>query len=116
MRKSITTLDQLILKTKINHPLGAVLSLLVTFALTQSAAAQPGPRIAAPAVDTKEVPMTVTGDLTVLAADDFVNHRSETFYSLQDATQGRTFHLRFDHTPPNDLQTGDRVTVRGMGK
>ncbi|HYV26647.1 MAG TPA: hypothetical protein VFA77_03880 [Candidatus Eisenbacteria bacterium] len=99
------------MRKKINHLLGAVLSLLVTFGLTHSTSAQPAPRIAAD----DEAPVTVTGDLTVLQADDFVNHRSEMIYSLKDAA-GKTFHLRFDQTPLENLQTGDRVTVHGIGK
>ncbi len=99
-------------KTKINHLLGAVLFLLATFALTHSAAP---PAFAHDDGDTT-VPMIVTGDLTVLQADDFVNHRSEMIYLLQDSTLGKTFYLRFDQTAPDHLQTGSRVTVRGMGK
>src|SRR6185436_1655820 len=63
-----------------------------------------------------EVPMIVTGELTVLQADDFANHRSQITYLLEDSTLGKSFYLRFDKLPEARLQTGLKVKVHGVGK
>jgi hypothetical protein len=104
------------MRKMIDYLLGAVLSLLVMCAFTHSATAQTTAIIANRDGDANGKPVTVTGNLTVLQADDFVNQRSEMIYLLQDSTQGKTFYLRFDQMPPDHLQTGARVTIRGTGK
>ncbi len=59
-------------------------------------------------------PITVTGELEVVHADDFERGRSETFYILRERATGEVFNLRFERTPPAGLLTGAVVTVRGF--
>jgi Gametolysin peptidase M11/NPCBM-associated, NEW3 domain of alpha-galactosidase len=57
-------------------------------------------------------PITVTGELTVIYADDFANHRAERRYSVRDQQSGLTFQVRFEK-PPAHLQTGTVVRITG---
>src|SRR2546427_1726102 len=57
--------------------------------------------------------VAVTGTLTVLQADDFEHHSSEVFYSVQDALSHQSHKLHFKGMPPANLQTGDKVALRG---
>jgi hypothetical protein len=90
-------------------------SLAPLFSLTFALFSTTAPAFADHDGDTT-VPMIVTGEVTVLQVDDFVNHRSQMIYLLQDNTVGKTFYLRFDKTPPANLQTGAKVTVQGVGR
>lgn len=64
-------------------------------------------RVAAEDVDT-------TGDLTVMHACDFKNHRNETMHLLQERESGRTLRLRLNRDQEaRGLRTGTRVRVRG---
>jgi hypothetical protein len=58
-------------------------------------------------------PITVTGELTVIYADDFANHRAERRYSVRDQQSGLTFRVRFEKDPPADIQTGTVVRITG---
>jgi hypothetical protein len=58
-------------------------------------------------------PISVTGVLTVLYADDFANQRSERIHTIRDERRGNTFTLRFEGAPPEQLRSGMRVTARG---
>ena len=56
----------------------------------------------------------VTGDLVVMHACDFKNHRNETFYMLQEHASGRTYRLRLNKDEEaRGLKTGAKVRVRG---
>jgi len=71
-----------------------------------------------PLVDDSEdgTPVTVTGVLTILHADDFVNKRGKFFYHLKEKKTNKTFNLRFAKKAPPGLSTGAIVTVRGKAK
>mgnify|MGYP001820565351 CR=1 FL=1 len=69
---------------------------------------------AAPPPDS--VPISVTGELTVLYMDDFENKRAELQYFIEDKQANRRFRLQFDGTPPGHLRTGETITVRGKAK
>lgn len=58
-------------------------------------------------------PVSVTGELTVLYADDFDNHRAELVHRIRDEQTGRSFWLRFEGGAPGGLRSGARITVRG---
>lgn len=62
------------------------------------------------------VPVSVTGELTVLYMDDFKNKRAELQYFIEDKQANRRFRLQFDGTPPGHLRTGKTITVRGKAK
>ncbi len=51
-------------------------------------------------------PATVTGELTLQYADDFVNGRSELIHTLRDERTGRSFRLRFERGIPSNLRSG----------
>ena len=61
-------------------------------------------------------PATVTGELTLQYADDFVNGRSELIHTLRDERTGRSFRLRFERGLPSNLRSGMRVKVRGRSQ
>jgi hypothetical protein len=65
---------------------------------------------------TAGVPVTVTGELTILYVDDFKNKRGELLYFLKDAKSKRTFKLRFATKPPAHLRSGAILTARGKAK
>ena len=59
---------------------------------------------------------TVEGELTVIHADDFVNHRFEHFFSVKDARSGQVYDIRFEDErvkrhPPARMRTGAKVRV-----
>ena len=56
-------------------------------------------------------PVSVTGELTVIYADDFKNQRSELVHMIRDERTGRSFQLRFQRETPGHLRSGDRVTA-----
>ena len=58
-------------------------------------------------------PLTLTGTLTVLIADDFVHRRSETLYEVE-TSPGHRVGLRFDGTPPANLHSGMKIRVSGQ--
>jgi hypothetical protein len=64
----------------------------------------------------EETPVTVTGELTILHADDFANKRGNFFYSLKDVKTNKIFNLHFAKKSPLHLRSGAIVTVRGKAK
>jgi hypothetical protein len=57
----------------------------------------------------------VTGELLVVYADDFANHRADVLYLLQDHRSGRTVRLRTrEEQAPREWRTGTRLKVRGQ--
>jgi hypothetical protein len=60
-------------------------------------------------------PITATGELTVMHADDFDNRRSELIHMVRDERTGKSFRLRFGKRAPEHLQSGMKVTARGRG-
>jgi Gametolysin peptidase M11/NPCBM-associated, NEW3 domain of alpha-galactosidase len=58
-------------------------------------------------------PVTVTGELTVMYADDFENKRSELIHTIVDERTGKSLRIRFEGEPPRDLRSGARVRIRG---
>lgn len=58
-------------------------------------------------------PAVLTGELTVLYRDDFVNARAELIYTLRDDNSGRSFEIQFQDQPPHAWRTGERVVIRG---
>jgi hypothetical protein len=61
-------------------------------------------------------PTTATGELTVIQACDFANHRSQRFYLFEDAQSRKTFDLRFEKSPPATLRSGSKISVKGLAK
>jgi len=57
-------------------------------------------------------PATVTGLVTAVYGDDFVNGRSELAHWIRDERTGQHFTLEFQHDVPG-LRTGQRVRVQG---
>ncbi len=55
----------------------------------------------------------MTGEITIVHVDDFAHERSEFLYLLKDFHTNKTFKLRFAHTPPPHLHSGDVISVRG---
>ena len=55
---------------------------------------------------------TVSGELTVMYADDFANRRAERLYFVNDRSSGRVVQVQFER-PPADLRTGTVVTLAG---
>ncbi len=64
----------------------------------------------------EEIPVTVTGVLTILCGDDFANKQSEIFYFLKDQKTKEIFKLRFAGKAPKHLRTGTTMTVHGKAK
>jgi hypothetical protein len=62
------------------------------------------------------VPVNITGELTVLYADDFEKKRAELQYFIEDKQSKKRFRLQFDGTPPGHLRTGKTLTVHGKAK
>jgi hypothetical protein len=54
----------------------------------------------------------VSGELTVMYADDFANHRAERLYFVKDRHSGRVVQVQFEKQPA-DLRTGTVVTLTG---
>lgn len=63
-----------------------------------------------------ETPVTVTGVLSVMYADDFANKRSELSFVVKDAATKEHFTLRFKHKEPKNLKTGMVVTAKGKAR
>ena len=55
----------------------------------------------------------LTGDVLEMYADDFVNHRAERFYALQDHVNGVMYRLVFRDGEHREFHTGMRIRVRG---
>src|ERR1041385_5906298 len=65
-----------------------------------------------------EADTSIEGELTVIHADDFVNHRVEHFFSVKDSSSGEVYDIRFENEqvnrhPPARLRTGAKVRVKG---
>jgi Gametolysin peptidase M11/NPCBM-associated, NEW3 domain of alpha-galactosidase len=58
-------------------------------------------------------PMTVTGELTLMYADDFANRRVTLVHIVRDERTGKTFELRFEKEAPTNLSTGARIQIAG---
>jgi hypothetical protein len=59
------------------------------------------------------MPATITGELTVLVADDFERNRSELMHLIRDSRTGRSFRIRLDRGAPAHWHSGIVVTVSG---
>jgi hypothetical protein len=59
---------------------------------------------------------TVTGEVTVLYADDFENKRSELIYRLREIHGDRTFNLHVPEKVKGKLTTGTVVKIHGQAK
>ena len=64
----------------------------------------------------EELTVTLTGELTVLHADDFAKKRGQFFYFLKDHKSKKTFNLHFPKKPPGTLMSGAVMRVRGKAK
>jgi hypothetical protein len=58
-------------------------------------------------------PISVTGVLTIMYADDFAHQRAELIHNLSEERTGKTFRLQFDTGAPAQLRSGMRITARG---
>ena len=81
------------------------------FLLAVSALSLQGQAIAAPPEGA--IPVDITGELTVLYADDFDNKRAELQYFIEEKQSKKRYRLQFDGTPPGHLRSGATVKVRG---
>ena len=81
-----------------------------------ASAQQPPTSAANPAAAHAGTPITVSGELTVLYADDTENRRAELKYFIEDKNSGRRYRLSFDGTPPGRLRSGQTVTARGRAR
>jgi hypothetical protein len=61
-------------------------------------------------------PVSVTGELTLIYADDFDGKRAELQYFIEDKQSKKQYRLQFDGTPPGHLRTGMKLTARGKAK
>jgi chitodextrinase len=61
-------------------------------------------------------PVTVTGEVTVLYADDFANNRAEQIYLIWDEASGRSFRVRFAGESPENLRPGTRTSFTGRAR
>ena len=61
-------------------------------------------------------PITATGILEVVIVEDFERPRSSMVYFLREHAGARPLELEFRGRPPEHLETGHRVTVRGHAK
>jgi hypothetical protein len=66
--------------------------------------------------DAEETVITVTGELTVLYADDFDHKRSKILYELKDTRSKKRYNLHFARKPSSKWRTGAIITVRGKAK
>jgi hypothetical protein len=95
------------------------LFLLMIITLAAASASRPSAQAVAPDASTfaaawqSGTPITVTGEVTVIYADDFANHRAERRYFIRDEQSGLTFQVRFEKDPPRDVQTGSVVRITG---
>ncbi len=64
----------------------------------------------------QETDIRVTGEVTVLYADDFEGKRSELLYRLKERHGQRTFDLRVPEKLRKKLKTGAVVSVRGRAR
>jgi len=62
------------------------------------------------------VPVSVTGELTVLYRDDFKNKRAELQYFIEDKLNNTRYQLHFEDTPPGQLRSGAKVKVNGKAR
>jgi hypothetical protein len=62
------------------------------------------------------IPVSVTGELTILNVDDFDRGIGKTIYHLKDAHSNKVYQLRFAGEPPTRLRTGGIVTAKGRVK
>ena len=60
------------------------------------------------------VPTMLTGELTIVHADDFDNQRGELFYFLTERATNKTVPLRVSGHLPTHVRSGAMVTVRGQ--
>lgn len=88
-----------------------VLTGLLNLALAATAFSQP--RTQFQQLWESGTPVTLNGELTVIYADDFANHRSELIHSIRDERTGQLFRLRFEGEAPANLRGGRRATVKG---
>jgi hypothetical protein len=58
-------------------------------------------------------PVIVSGVLTAIYADDFVNHRSSLVHIIRDEQTGKSFQLRFEGEAPNNLRSGASIRIAG---
>lgn len=68
------------------------------------------------AAATEETPVTLTGVLTVVHADDFDHHRSRFFYKLEELKSKHVYDLHFTQLPAASLTSGATVTVHGKAR
>ena len=88
-----------------------LVSLALVPAFLSSAFAQPQPEFQARWQS--GTPVTTTGVLTLIYADDFAHARAELIHTVIDQRTGKAFRLRFEGVPPDQLRSGMRVNVRG---
>lgn len=62
------------------------------------------------------VPVSITGELTILYMDDFENKRAELQYFIEDKQSKKRYRLQFKDTPSGHLRTGMTLTARGKAK
>ncbi len=94
--------------------------LIVLAVILSTGAGRPIAQSAAPEVANRQfaagwqqgTPLTVTGEVTAIYADDFANHRSELAHVIRDNRTGRSFQIRFDKKPGN-LRVGTVMTITG---
>lgn len=60
--------------------------------------------------------ITVTGELSILYSDDFLNKKSELSYVIKDRATKKNYKLNFSTKVPKNLRTGMIVTVKGKAK
>jgi len=61
-------------------------------------------------------PITISGQLVVMHADDFQSKRSELLHMVRDAKTGKSYRLRFERGAPKGLRSGTQVTLRGRAR
>ena len=58
-------------------------------------------------------PVTITGELSAVYADDFANKRSELIYLLREERSNRVFRVHFEKAPPKEWRRGGSLTLSG---
>jgi hypothetical protein len=58
-------------------------------------------------------PVDVTGPVTVIYSDDFVNRRSERLYWVKDRQTRQSYQIRFEKDPTTNLRTGSIIRISG---